>query len=118
MFHFTGPYEYHTPPSEYNQYISQDQQYYKTIQKRLSNWFKPGIKRLTNWFKPGINRQTPPAFVMPIIAVVATFAVGASILMGKCFLNLHTIYRVVRQWWIIRKPPETCRKPPRQVSGF
>ena len=85
MFHFTGPYEYHTSPSDYNQYISQDQPNYQAIQKRLSNWFKPGIKRLSNWFKPGINRQTPPAFVLPIIAVVATFAIGAGILIGKVF---------------------------------
>ena len=91
MFHFTGPYEYHTPPSEYNQYISQDQQYYQAIQKRLSNWFKPGMKRLANWFKPGINRQTPPAFVLPIIAVVATFAVGAGILIGKFIFNCYKV---------------------------
>ena len=31
--------------------------------------------------------------------------------------KLHLKYRVVRQWWIIRKPPETCQKPPQQVSG-
>ena len=89
LFHFTGPYEYHTPPSEYNHYISQDQQYYQTIQKRLSNWFKPGIKRLSNWFKPGINRQTPPALVLPIITVVASFAIGAGILISKFIFNCY-----------------------------
>ena len=89
MFHFTGPYEYHTPPSEYNQYISQNQQYYQVIQKKLSNWFKPGMKKLSNWFKPGINRQTPPVFVLPIIAVIGTFAVGAAILICKFIFDCY-----------------------------
>ena len=57
MFHFTGPYEYHTPPSEYNQYIGQEptypeHPYHQSVHK------KPGfLERLksTIFSKLGIN---------------------------------------------------------------
>ena len=39
-----------------------------------------------------------------------------SIQLASWWAVLHW-YRVVRQWWIIRKPPETCWKPTGNLCG-
>ena len=57
MFHFTGPYEYYTPPSKY---ISQEPTYQEHPYHQLVHK-KPGIwesLKSTIFSKLGINRQS------------------------------------------------------------